>query len=87
VPEWLKGLAWKAGISQGIEGSNPFLSANKIYGFALGRPFFILWLVNLFAEAKKWKMALIKSVEINTVFSSFVQVFTLVFPSFPYHGI
>jgi hypothetical protein len=55
VPEWLKGLAWKAGISQGIEGSNPFLSANKIYGFALGRPFFILWLVNLFAEAKNGK--------------------------------
>jgi hypothetical protein len=41
----------------------------------------------LFAEAKKSKMALIKSVEINTVFSSFVQVFTLVFRSFPYHGI
>ena len=31
VPEWLKGLAWKAGISQGIEGSNPFLSAVVVY--------------------------------------------------------
>lgn len=29
VQEWLIWLAWKAGIPQGIKGSNPFLSAEK----------------------------------------------------------
>lgn len=29
VQEWLNWLAWKAGIPQGIKGSNPFLSAKR----------------------------------------------------------
>lgn len=30
VQEWLIWLAWKAGMSQGIKGSNPFLSAESV---------------------------------------------------------
>jgi hypothetical protein len=33
VPEWLKGVAWKAAILQGIVGSNPILSADFLMAF------------------------------------------------------
>jgi hypothetical protein len=44
VAEWSKAHAWKVCIRQRIEGSNPFLSAERIYNSQTIKPINILFM-------------------------------------------